>query len=88
MTPVPHSSLFAMSVVWRTVTALTVRGLLLRAQGGNTLTRIVQRALHVTGRGASWNIVQREHLSKPKVGVEGRIKAGMNRLQISEGKFL
>ena len=40
----------------------------------------------MTRRGATGNIVHRQHLSKSKAGVEARVKAGMDRLQIGEGK--
>jgi hypothetical protein len=60
----------------------------LRPQSGNALSSILERALDVTGRGASGNIVQREHLRKPEAGVEARVEARMDRLQIGRWKLL
>jgi hypothetical protein len=60
----------------------------LRAQSRNALAGILQGALHVTWRGASWDVVQSENLGKSETGLERRVKAGMDHLQVGERQFL
>ncbi len=60
----------------------------MRPQRGRTLTGILQSALDVTRRGASRDVVQREHFGKTEAGVEGCVKARLDRLQVGEGQFL
>src|SRR6267143_1872357 len=57
-------------------------------QTGSPLPSILQRALNMTRRGAAGDIMQRQHLSEPEAGVEARVKARVDRLQIGERKFL
>ena len=57
-------------------------------QPSRPLASILQSALDVTRRGAARHVVQREHLSKSETGVERRVKAGVDRLQVGERKLL
>ena len=57
-------------------------------QTGSPLPSILQRALNMTRRRAAGDIMQRQHLSEPEAGVEARVKARVDRLQIGERKFL
>src|SRR6266403_485557 len=76
--------------VWRqdTHSKLAGRRLFQRPQTSSPLPGIPQRALDVTRRGATRDIVQRQHLSKSEAGVEARVKARVDRLPIGERKFL
>lgn len=59
-----------------------------RPQRGGTLTGILEGALDVTRRGASGDVVQREHFGKTEARVEGCVKARVDRLQVGEWQFL
>src|SRR5580658_7981769 len=60
----------------------------LGTQPSNPLPSILQRALDMTRRSASGNVVQRQHLSKPKAGVESGVEARVDRLQVGKRQFL
>lgn len=60
----------------------------LGAQRGGPLPSILQSALDVTWSGAAGDVVQSEHFSKSEAGVETRVKAGVDRLQVRERQFL
>ena len=60
----------------------------MRPQRGRTLTGILQSALDVTRRGASRDVVQREHFGKAEARLESRVKARVDFLQVGEWQFL
>lgn len=80
------------TLTYRRMTWLTARDLFpvpfRRPQGGNALPRILQSTFDVTRRSATGNVVQSEHLGESEAGVEARVKARVDRLQIGERKFL
>jgi hypothetical protein len=51
-------------------------------QTRSPLPSILQRALDMARRGASGDVVQREHRSKSEAGVESRVKVWVDRLLI------
>jgi hypothetical protein len=57
-------------------------------QSSSPFPSILQRALDMARRGASGNVVQREHFGKPEAGVESHVKVRVDRLQVGEREFL